>query len=82
MDFQVTRAQSANPFGHQADEEIVARREVEIDGADGDLGLARDHLDRGAVDAVSSEDLGGGGEDGFAPREPLAFLALAYTHAG
>jgi hypothetical protein len=31
---------------------------------------------------VSGEDLRGGGEDGFAPREPLAFLALAYTHAG
>jgi hypothetical protein len=31
---------------------------------------------------VSREDLGGSGEDGFAPGEPLAFLALADTHAG
>ena len=81
MDFQVARAQPADPLGHQADEEIVAREEVEIDGADGDLGLARDHLDRGAVDAVLGEDLRGGGEDGLAPGETLALLALADAHA-
>ena len=44
-------AQLANALGHQADEEIIAGKEIEIDGADDDFGLARDHLDRRAVDA-------------------------------
>src|ERR1700736_2153965 len=77
MNFQVALAQFANSLGHEAEEQVVARKEVEIDGADGDLGLARDHLDCRALDALGRKHLRGSGKDGLTPGHALAFFALA-----
>ena len=37
--------------------------EIEVDGADRDLGLLRDHFDGGAIEAMLREDRSGGLED-------------------
>jgi hypothetical protein len=46
---------------HQLDEERLLAWEVEVERALGDAGRARDVDDGGAVEAVASEDLLGGG---------------------
>src|SRR6266478_119169 len=64
-------AQAPDELGHlvpeQGDEDVVLGPEVEIDGAGGDAGLARDVGDAGVVVALPREDPHGGLDDVLGP---------------
>ena len=78
-DHGVAFGKSLDAVGGELKEQIIARRQVELDGDDRDLGLARNLFDSGTLEAVSRKQQRGGLEDSLSAGAPFAFL---YAHQG
>ena len=78
--FEIARAKLFGAVRNQVQAKIVARGIVEVDSADGDFGLARNHLDSRAFQPMLGEDFRGGGEDSLPARPPFAPMPFLNAH--
>ena len=79
-DSDVSRTKLLGAVRDKIQVKIVARRVVEVDRADGHLGLARNHLDRRAFEPMPGENLGRRTEDSLSPRTPLPPMPFLHAH--
>ncbi len=80
LNSRIAGDESLDAIGGELEEQIIARGKIQVDGTDGDLGLARDHLDSGALEAMLREYGRGGLEDGLSAGVALAPFAFLYAH--